>query len=95
VMNLYATPNVASGNVVGTWTDRHRQQEYNDSLRLVDRKTSKQKVLHPLVGNALRSWYNKRTGVPGRTARAIHSSLHAYTRLVAEPGDEVVRRDHD
>jgi len=52
VTNLYAALNVASGKVIGAFADRHRQEEYIEFLDLVDRKTSKKKVLHLIVDNA-------------------------------------------
>ena len=52
VTNLYAALNVASGKVIGAFADRHRQKEYIEFLDLVDRKTSKKKVLHLIVDNA-------------------------------------------
>ncbi len=50
--NLYAALNVASGKVRGALADRHRQKEYREFLELVDRRTSKKKVLHLIVDNA-------------------------------------------
>lgn len=52
VTNLYAALNVASGKVIGALANRHRHQEYIDFLDLVDRRTSKKKVLHLIVDNA-------------------------------------------
>ena len=52
VTNLYAALNVASGKVIGAFADRHRQKEYIEFLDLVDRRTSKKKVLHLIVDNA-------------------------------------------
>jgi len=52
VTNLYAAINVASGKVIGAFADRHRQKEYIEFLDLVDRRTSKKKVLHLIVDNA-------------------------------------------
>jgi transposase len=52
VTNLYAALNVASGKVIGAFADRHRQKEYIEFLELVDRRTSKKKVLHLIVDNA-------------------------------------------
>ena len=52
VTNLYAALNVASGKVIGALADRHRQTEYIEFLELVDRRTSKKKVLHLIVDNA-------------------------------------------
>jgi transposase len=51
VTNLYAALNVASGKVIGAFADRHRQKEYIEFLDLVDRRTSKRKVLHLIVDN--------------------------------------------
>jgi transposase len=52
VTNLYAALNVASGKVIGAFADRHRQKEHIEFLDLVDRRTSKKKVLHLIVDNA-------------------------------------------
>jgi transposase len=52
VTNLYAALNVASGKVIGAFASRHRQKEYMEFLDLVDRRTSKKKVLHLIVDNA-------------------------------------------
>ena len=52
VTNLYAALNVASGKVIGALADRHRQTEYIQFLQVVDRRTSKKKVLHVIVDNA-------------------------------------------
>jgi transposase len=52
VTNLYAALNVASGKVIGALADRHRQAEYMHFLEVVDRRTSKKKVLHLIVDNA-------------------------------------------
>ena len=46
VTNLYAALDVASGKVIGSCSERHRQQEYVEFLTLVHRKTPKRKVLH-------------------------------------------------
>jgi len=43
---------VASSRVIGALANRHRHQEYIDFLDLVDRRTSKKKVLHLIVDNA-------------------------------------------
>jgi transposase len=51
VTNLYAALNVASGKVIAALADRHRQKEYIEFLDLVDRRTSKKKVLHLIVDN--------------------------------------------
>jgi transposase len=51
VTKLYAALNVASGKVIAALADRHRQKEYIEFLDLVDRRTSKKKVLHLLVDN--------------------------------------------
>jgi len=52
VTNLYAALNVASGRVIVAFADRHRQKEYIEFLDLVDRRTSKKKVLHLIIDNA-------------------------------------------
>jgi transposase len=52
VTNLYAALNVASGKVIGACADRHRQREYIEFLKLVDRNTPKRKLLHLIVDNA-------------------------------------------
>ena len=52
VTNLYAALNVASGKVIGCCEDRHRAQEYIEFLKLVDRSTTRGKVLHLIVDNA-------------------------------------------
>jgi hypothetical protein len=52
VTNLYAALNVASGKVIGAFADRHRRKEYMEFLDLVDRRTSRKKVLHLIVDNA-------------------------------------------
>jgi transposase len=52
VTNLYAALNVASGKVIGALAERHRHQEYIAFLDLVDRRTSKKKVLHVIVDNS-------------------------------------------
>ena len=52
VTNLYAALNVASGKVIGSFASRHRQKEYMEFLDLVDRRTSKKKVLHLIIDNA-------------------------------------------
>lgn len=52
VTNLYAALNVASGKVIGAFASRHRHKEYMEFLDLVDRRTSKKKVLHLIVDNA-------------------------------------------
>lgn len=51
VTNLYAALNVASGKVIGALADRHRQTGYIQFLQVVDRRTSKKKVLHLIVDN--------------------------------------------
>ena len=52
VTTLYAALKVAAGKVSGAFADRHRPEEYIEFLDLVDRKTSKKKVLHLIVDNA-------------------------------------------
>jgi hypothetical protein len=52
VTNLYAALNLAAGKVIGAFADRHRQKEYIEFLYLVDRRTSKNMVLHLIVDNA-------------------------------------------
>lgn len=52
VTNLYAALNVASGKVIGACAGRHRQQEYIEFLKLVDRNSPKRKLLHLIVDNA-------------------------------------------
>jgi hypothetical protein len=83
------------GKVTGSCTERHRQQEYVEFLKLVDRKTPKRKVLHLVLDNS--SGRNTK-GVQGylqsRQGRyVVHLTLDP--RLVAELGGAVVRGDHD
>ncbi len=52
VTNLYAALNVASGQVIGSCSERHRAQEYIEFLKLVHRNTPRGKVLHLIVDNA-------------------------------------------
>jgi hypothetical protein len=52
ITNLYAALDVASGQVIGSRSDRHRTQECIDSLKLVNRNTPKGKVLDLIVDNA-------------------------------------------
>jgi transposase len=100
VTNLYAALNVASGKVIGALADRHRQQEYIEFLDLVDRKTSKRKVLHLIVDNA--SSHDTKgvseflAGRPGRFVvhfTPTHASwLNLVERWFAEITNKRIRR---
>ena len=52
VTNLYAALNVASGQVIGACTGRHRGEDYIAFLKLVDHNAPRGKVLHLIVDNA-------------------------------------------
>jgi transposase len=52
VTNLYAALNVASGQVIGACTDRHRAAEYIGFLKIVDKNAPRGMVLHLIVDNA-------------------------------------------
>jgi transposase len=51
VTNLYAALDVVSGKVIGACMDHHRHQEYIKFLKLVDRRSPKDMVLHLIVDN--------------------------------------------
>jgi len=48
---LFAALNVASGKVIGKCTKSHKSEDYVEFLKILDRKTSKNKVLHVIVDN--------------------------------------------
>lgn len=100
VTNLYAALDVVSGKVIGAFADRHRQKEYIEFLDLVDRRTSKKKVLHLIVDNAsshdtqkVREFLESR---PGRFAvhfTPTHSSwLNLVERWFSEITTKRIRR---
>jgi transposase len=100
VTNLYAALNVASGKVIAALADHHRQAEYIEFLDLVDRRTSKKKVLHLIVDNAsthntkdVRKFLEQR---PGRFVvhfTPTHSSwLNLVERWFAEITNKRIRR---
>ena len=100
VTNLFAALNVASGKVIAALADRHRQAEYIEFLDLVDRRTSKKKVLHLIVDNA--STHNTeavRKFLANRPGRFVvhftptHSSwLNLVERWFAELTTKRIRR---
>lgn len=100
VTNLYAALNVVSGKVIGALADRQRHQEYIEFLDLVDRRSSKKKVLHLIVDNAsshdtkeVREFFAAR---PGRFVvhyTPTHSSwLNLVERWFSEISTKQIRR---
>lgn len=100
VTNLYAALNAASGKVIGAFADWHRQEEYVEFLDLVDRRTSKKKVLHLIVDNASSHDTKKvREFLEARPGRFVvhftptHSSwLNLVERWFAEITTKRIRR---
>jgi len=99
VTNLYATLNVASGKVIGTFANRHRQKEYLEFLDLVERSISKNKVLHLIVNNAsshdtkaVREFLEGRPGLFVAHFTPTHSSwLNFVERWFAEVTTKRIR----
>jgi transposase len=48
---LFAALNVASGKVIGKCTKSHTQHDYVDFLKVIDKKTTKDKTLHIILDN--------------------------------------------
>jgi len=100
VTNLYAALNVASGKVIAALTDRHRQKEYIEFLDLVDRRTSKRKVLHLIVDNVsshktqkVREFLDERSGRFVIHFTPTHSSwLNLVERWFSEITTKRIRR---
>ena len=100
VTNLYAALNVASGKVIAALADRHRQKEYIEFLDLVDRRTSKKKVLHLIVDNVsshktkkVREFLDDRSGRFVIHFTPTHSSwLNLVERWFSEITTKRIRR---
>ena len=100
VTNLYAALNVLSGKVIGSCTERHRQQEYIEFLQLVDQSTPKKKVLHLIVDNAsshniqvVQEYLEQRAGRFAVHFTPTHASwLNIVERWFAEITTKRIRR---
>jgi transposase len=97
---LHAALDVISGKVIGSCTQRQRQQEYIEFLKLVDNRSPKGKVLHLILDNAsshrtksVREYLGARAGRFVVQHTPTHSSwLNLVERWFAEITRKRIRR---
>ena len=88
--NLYAAFNIATGEVLGRITRRHRATEFRQFLAQIDRATPPELALHLIVDNSSTHTTEAIRGLPGRASQ-LSPALHADQRLVAQRRRDRVR----
>jgi transposase len=100
VTNLYTALDVVSGKVIGACMDHHRHQEYIKFLKLFDRRSPKDTVLHLIVYNIsshktkeVQEYLQSRNGRFVIHFTPTHASwLNLVERWVAEITTKRIRR---
>jgi transposase len=96
---LFAALNVATGEVVGECYERHRHDEFLGFLKILDRQTPRELMLHLIVDNyathkhpAVQSWLKKHPRVQLHFTPTSASWLNLVERFFAEITHNRIRR---
>ena len=89
--NLFAALDFKAGTVIGQFHRRHRAVEFRQFLETIDHQVPRRCALHLIIDN-----YAQNPGHPALAAAssALSSPLHAYGRVLAQPGGTLVRWPH-
>ena len=98
---LFAALNVASGKVIGKCSQSHKACDYVGFLKVIDRKTPKEKVLHIIADNnsshkapAVKEYLEKKAGRFVEHYTPTYSSwLNMVERWFAEITNKRIRRE--
>jgi hypothetical protein len=91
--NLFAALDFKAGTVIGQFHRRHRAVEFRQFLETIDHQVPRRCALHLIIDNyathktpAIQRWLLRHS--------ALSSPLHAYGRVLAQPGGTLIRWPH-